>query len=57
VSSCWALILQEYNFDIVHRAGRVNWDANGLNKNPSTNKEDTTKAHWHGDINLDTIPK
>lgn len=57
MSSCWALILQEYNFDIVHRAGRVNWDANGLNKNPSTNKEDTTKAHWHGDINLDTIPK
>jgi hypothetical protein len=27
----WAFILQEYDFDIVHKAGRVNSDADGLN--------------------------
>jgi hypothetical protein len=46
----WALILHEYDFVIVHRASKVNRYVNGLNRNPSTNEEDTTKAHWHGDI-------
>jgi hypothetical protein len=26
----WAFILQEYNFDIVHRSCKVNHDADGL---------------------------
>jgi len=40
----WALILQEYDFDIVHKAGMVNQDTNGLNQNPNTTEEDTTRA-------------
>jgi hypothetical protein len=26
----WALILQGYNFDIVHKVGKVKWDTDGL---------------------------
>jgi hypothetical protein len=33
----WALIFQEYDFDIVHKVGRDNWDANGLSWNPNFN--------------------
>jgi hypothetical protein len=29
----WAFILQEYDFDIIHKVSRVNWDAKGLNWN------------------------
>jgi hypothetical protein len=28
----------------------------GLNQNPTSNEEDTTRAHWHGDINSKAIP-
>jgi hypothetical protein len=27
----WAPILQEYDFDIIHKPGKVNQDVNGLN--------------------------
>jgi hypothetical protein len=27
----WAFILQEYDFDIIHRLGRVNWVVDGSN--------------------------
>jgi len=37
----WAYILKEYDFDIIHKPGRVNRDANGLSRNPSSNEEDT----------------
>ncbi len=40
----WAFILHEYDFNVLHRAGRLNRDANGLNRNPSSNKENTTRA-------------
>jgi hypothetical protein len=40
----------------MHKVGRINWDANGLNKNPSSSKEDTTKACWHGGVDLEAIP-
>jgi hypothetical protein len=36
---------------------KVNWDANGLNQNPSSSKEDTTKARWHGDVDLEVVPR
>jgi hypothetical protein len=26
-------------------------------KTPSSNKEDTTKAHWHKDMDLEAIPR
>jgi hypothetical protein len=46
----WVFILQEYEFDIIHSANRVNWDANTLSWNPSSYKEDTTRAWWHDDV-------
>jgi hypothetical protein len=51
----WAFILQEYDFNILHRANRVNWDATGLNWNPSSNKEDIIEACWHGDVDLKVV--
>ncbi len=30
----WALILQEYDFQVVHRPGVANLHANGLSRNP-----------------------
>ncbi len=53
----WALILQEYDFDIIYRHGRVNRDADGLNQNPSSNEEDTIGACWHGDVDLEAISR
>ncbi len=28
-----------------------------MNQNPSSNGEDTTRAHWHGDVDLEAIPR
>jgi hypothetical protein len=33
----WALILQKYDFQVVHRLGVANLDADGLRQNPCTN--------------------
>ena len=43
----WALLLQDYDFEVVHRAGITNLDANGLSRNPSPSNEDLTGARWH----------
>ncbi len=51
----WALILEEYDFDIVHKAGRVNPDVDGLNWNPSSNEKDAIGACWHADVDLEII--
>ncbi len=51
----WALILQEYDFDIVHKVGKVNWDVDGLSHNPSSSEEDTTSARWHGEVDLEAM--
>jgi hypothetical protein len=53
----WAFILQEYDFNIVHKVDRVNRDVNGLNQNTISSDEDTTGAKWHGEVDLETIPK
>jgi hypothetical protein len=45
----WVLLLQEYDFEVVHRAGIANLDADGLSRNPSASDEDLTGASWHGD--------
>jgi hypothetical protein len=37
----WVIIMQENDFNIVHKVGRVNEDVNGLSQNPSSNEEDT----------------
>jgi hypothetical protein len=51
----WAFILYEYDFDIIHKVDRVNWDANGLNWNPSSSEEDTIGARWHGEVDLEAM--
>ncbi|OAE26657.1 hypothetical protein AXG93_3490s1010 [Marchantia polymorpha subsp. ruderalis] len=52
----WALILQEYDFQIVHRSGVANLDADGLNRNPYTTQEDDIGAMWHGEIDEEMVP-
>jgi hypothetical protein len=47
--------LDEYDFDIVHKASRVNQNANGLNQNPSSNEEDITCVRWHGEVDLEVV--
>jgi hypothetical protein len=37
-------------------ADRVNQDAHGLNRNPSSNEEDTIDARWHGEVDLEVVP-
>ncbi|CAM6122949.1 unnamed protein product [Calypogeia fissa] len=43
----WALILQEYDFQVVHRAGVANLDADGLSRNSCTSQQDDIRARWH----------
>ncbi len=45
----WALILQEYEFTMVHRACQLNQDADGLSRNPCTSQQDLTGARWRGE--------
>jgi hypothetical protein len=52
----WALLLQEYDFEIVHRAEIANLDADGLSRNPSPSDEDLTGARWHGDCDREAVP-
>lgn len=51
-----ALLLQEYDFEVVQRAGITNLDADGLSRNPSPSDEDLTGARWHGDCDRDAVP-
>ena len=52
----WALLLHEYNFEVVHYAGITNLDADGLSRNSSPSDEDLTGAKWHGDCDGEAIP-
>ncbi|OAE22403.1 hypothetical protein AXG93_3675s1000 [Marchantia polymorpha subsp. ruderalis] len=52
----WALILQEYDFQVVHRPGVANLDADGLSRNPCTSQEDDTGARWHGEVDEEMVP-
>jgi site-specific DNA-cytosine methylase len=40
----WALILQEYEFEIIHRPGESNGNADGLSRNPDPSTKDQTGA-------------
>jgi hypothetical protein len=51
----WALILQEYDFQVVHRPGVANLDADGLSRNPCISQEDNTGARWHGKVNEEIV--
>lgn len=44
----WILLLQEYDFEVIHRARNTNLDANGLSRNPSPSDKDLIGARWHG---------
>jgi hypothetical protein len=52
----WALILQEYDFQVVHKLGVANLNANGLSRNPCTSQEDNTRARWHGKVDEEMVP-
>jgi hypothetical protein len=51
----WALIFEEYDFDVKHLAKIVNKDVDGLNRNSIANELDTTKTRWHGEIDMETM--
>jgi hypothetical protein len=52
----WALMLMEYDFKVVHRAGLVNMDADGLSRNPIPSQADATGARWHIEDGEDSLP-
>jgi hypothetical protein len=52
----WALMLMEYDFKVVHRAGLVNMDADGLSRNPIPSQADATGARWHVEDGEDSLP-
>ena len=42
-----ALLLQEYDFEVVHRVGITNLDVDGFSRNPNPSNKDLTGAKWH----------
>lgn len=52
----WALLHQEYDFEVVHRASLTNLDAYALFRNPSPFEEDWTRARWHNDCDKEAVP-
>ncbi len=52
----WVLILQEYDFQVVHKPRVVNLVADGLSCNPCTSHEDNTRARWHGKVDEEMVP-
>jgi hypothetical protein len=52
----WALMLMEYDFKVVHRAGLVNM-ADGLSHNPVPNQADATSARCHVEEDEDSCPR
>jgi len=52
----WAFILQEYDFEVVHKPEVANLNADGLSRNPCTSQEDNTGARWHGEVNEKMVP-
>ena len=52
----WALLLQEYDLEVVHRVGITNQDAYGLSRNPSPSDGDLTRTRWHRDCDQEAVP-
>ena len=52
----WVLLLQKYDFEVVHRAGITNLDAYRLSRNLNPSDEDLTGAMWHGDCDREAVP-
>ena len=51
----WVLLLQEYDLEMVHRAGITNLNADGLSRNLSPSDEDLTGARWHGGCDQEAV--
>ena len=49
------LLLQEHDFEVVHRVGITNLDADGLSRNPSPSEKDLTGTRWHGDCDREAV--
>jgi hypothetical protein len=49
-------MLMEYDFKVVHRAGLVNMDADGLSRNPIPSQADATGTRWHVEEGEDSFP-
>jgi hypothetical protein len=49
-------MLIEYDFKVVHRAGLVNMDADGLSRSPVPSQADATSARWHVEEGEDSLP-
>ena len=47
----WALILQEYDFDVVHKAGTAHLDTDGISRNPAISSADDSGARQDGCTN------
>jgi hypothetical protein len=53
----WALMSMEYDFKVVHRAGLVNMDVDGLSRNPIPSQANATGARWHVEEGEDSLPR
>ena len=51
-----ALLLQEYDFEVVHKARTKTLDADGLSRNASPLQEDLTEARWHNTLDQEAMP-
>ena len=52
----WALMLQEFDFEIKYRKGLVNMNADGLSRSPLPETEDLTGARVHEDLPAQILP-
>ena len=52
----WALLLKKYDFEVIHRAGITDLNADDISRNPSLSDEDLTRARWYRDCNREAIP-
>jgi hypothetical protein len=52
----WALMLMEYDFKVVLRAGLVNMDADGLSRNPIPSQADAIGTRWYVEDGEDSLP-
>ena len=51
----WALLFQDYDFEVVHCASVINLDANGHSRNSNPLDEDLIGAKWHGDFDREAV--